>query len=143
MIWKTNTTVEIVNQSSSHCMPGFLGIEITEIGADFLLAKMPVDERTTQPFGILHGGASVVLSESLGSVASTLCIDLAKNAIVGVEVNANHLRPVPKGKWVYARVSPIKIGRRLHVWNTEITNEEGKLVCTSRLTVAVIEQVNS
>ncbi len=122
-------------------MPGFLGIEVIEVGPDFLLAKMPVDERTTQPFGILHGGASVVLSESLGSIASTLCVDLGQYSIVGIEVNANHLRSVPHGNWVYGRVTPIKVGRRLQVWNTEITNEEGKLVCTSRLTVAVIEKV--
>ena len=116
-----------------------LGIEFTEIGEDFITAKMPVDHRTHQSFGILHGGASVVLAESLGSVASMLCLkDPEKQRAVGVEINANHIRSVMNG-WVYGRVTALHVGRSTHVWDIRITNEAGKLVCVSRLTVAVIE----
>lgn len=141
MIWKQQATLEGLQTGISHCMPGFLGIEFLEIGTDFLLAKMPVDERTTQPFGILHGGASAVLSESLGSIAASLCVeDVSKKTVVGVEINANHLRSAKQGEWVYGKVSPLKVGRKLQVWQTEVTNEVGKLICVSRLTVAVIER---
>jgi 1,4-dihydroxy-2-naphthoyl-CoA hydrolase len=116
-----------------------LGIEFTEIGEDFITAKMPVDHRTHQPFGILHGGASVVLAESLGSVASLLCLKNPETQrAVGVEINANHIRSVREG-WVYGRVTALHVGRTTHVWDIRITNEEGKLVCVSRLTVAVVE----
>lgn len=116
-----------------------LGIEFTEIGEDFITAKMPVDHRTHQPFGILHGGASVVLAESLGSVASMLSLeDPEKQRAVGLEISANHIRAVREG-WVYGRVTPLHIGRKTHVWDIKITNEVGKLVCVSRLTVAVID----
>ncbi|CAG5002676.1 Putative esterase [Dyadobacter sp. CECT 9275] len=116
-----------------------LGIEFTEIGEDYLMARMPVDHRTHQPFGILHGGASVVLAETLGSIASYLCLDKSaqKNA-VGLEINANHLRPVREG-FVYGKVTPIHIGRSTHIWDIKITNEENKLVCISRLTVAIVD----
>lgn len=141
MIWKHEATLEGLQLSSAQCMPSHVGIEYTEIGADYILAKMPVDERTTQPFGILHGGASVVLAETLGSVAGTLCLDDPQTqTIVGVEINANHLRPAKKGEWVYGKVTPIKIGRTMQVWHTEITNDQGKKICVSRLTVAVIKR---
>jgi len=116
-----------------------IGIEITEITDNSIKGKMPVDSRTRQPAGILHGGASVVLAESLGSIASNLIIDNAKFICVGLEVNANHIRPVRKG-YVYGIASPIHIGRKTHIWNIEIKNEEQKLVCTSRLTMAVIDK---
>ncbi len=116
-----------------------LGIEFTEIGEDFVTAKMPVDHRTHQPFGILHGGASVVLAETLGSVASMLSLpDPQKQRAVGLEISANHIRAVREG-WVYGRVTALHVGRKTHVWDIKITNEEGKLVCVSRLTVAIIE----
>ena len=116
-----------------------LGIEFTEIGEDFITAKMPVDHRTHQPFGILHGGASVVLAESLGSVASMLSLaDPEKQRAVGLEISANHIRAVREG-WVYGRVTALHVGRSTHVWEIKITNEAGKLVCVSRLTVAVID----
>ncbi|GHB76839.1 hotdog fold thioesterase [Persicitalea jodogahamensis] len=116
-----------------------LGIEFTEIGEDFITAKMPVDHRTHQPFGILHGGASVVLAESLGSVASLLSLpDPEKQRAVGLEISANHIRAVREG-WVYGRVTALHVGRSTHVWDIKITNEAGKLVCVSRLTVAVID----
>ncbi|MCB9989492.1 MAG: hotdog fold thioesterase [Rhodospirillales bacterium] len=113
-----------------------LGITFTEIGADYIKATMPVDERTVQPFGLLHGGASCVLSETLGSVAAWMCVDPEKQRGVGIEINANHLRPVTKG-FVTGICKPIHIGRTLHVWNTDIFTDEGKLNCTSRLTVAI------
>jgi 1,4-dihydroxy-2-naphthoyl-CoA hydrolase len=115
-----------------------LGIEFTEAGEGYLIARMPVDGRTHQPFGILHGGASVVLAESLGSVASWMLLDdPTRQRAVGLEVNANHLRAVRAG-WVYGRCTPIHTGRTTHVWDIRITDEQEKLVCISRLTVAII-----
>jgi len=106
-----------------------------------LIATMPVDHRTVQPMRLLHGGASVVLAESIGSTASVLCIDdITKKGVVGLEINANHLRSVKEGNKVFGKVIPIKIGRTIHVWQIEITNEEGKPTCVSRLTVAVIDR---
>jgi len=100
---------------------------------------MPVDHRTVQPFGILHGGASVVLAETLGSVASTLCLkDITKQTAVGLEINANHLRSVRKG-YVYGKVTPIRVGRSIHVWNIEIKDDNGKVSAISRLTTMIIE----
>ena len=115
-----------------------LGIEFTEAGEGYLIARMPVDGRTHQPCGILHGGASVVLAESLGSVASWMLLDdPTRQRAVGLEVNANHLRAVRSG-WVYGRCTPIHTGRTTHVWDIRITDEQEKLVCISRLTVAII-----
>jgi 1,4-dihydroxy-2-naphthoyl-CoA hydrolase len=113
-----------------------LGIEITEIGNDFLKGTMPVDHRTVQPFGLLHGGVSCVLSETLGSVAAWMCIDPEKQRAVGIEINANHLRPVTKGT-ITGICKPTQVGRGLHVWQTEMFTDEGKMNCISRLTVAV------
>lgn len=115
-----------------------LGIEFTEAGEGYLEARMPVDARTHQPFGILHGGASVVLAESLGSTASFMMLDdPTKQKAVGLEINANHLRAVREG-WVYGRCTPIHIGRSTHVWDIRIRDEQGRAVCVSRLTVAII-----
>ncbi|MBD2704472.1 hotdog fold thioesterase [Spirosoma sp. BT702] len=115
-----------------------LGIEFTEAGEGYLMARMPVDKRTRQPFGILHGGASVVLAETLGSVASYMLLDNPeKQRAVGLEINANHLRSVRDG-WVYGRCTPIHTGRTTHVWDIRITDELGKAVCVSRLTIAII-----
>ncbi|MGF7217584.1 1,4-dihydroxy-2-naphthoyl-CoA hydrolase [Spirosoma lacussanchae] len=115
-----------------------LGIEFTEAGEGYLLARMPVDARTHQPFGILHGGASVVLAESMGSTASFMMLDdPATQRAVGVEVNANHIRSVREG-WVYGRCTPIHVGRSTHVWDIRITDEQGRTVCVSRLTIAII-----
>lgn len=123
-----------------YSLPRHIGIEYIEIGEDFITAKMPVDHRTRQPFGILHGGASVVLAETLGSVASYLCLtDPVKQRAVGLEINANHLRPVSEG-WVYGKVTAVHQGRKTHLWDIKITNEEGKLVCVSRITVMIVEQ---
>lgn len=122
----------------NHSITQHLGIEFTEAGDGYLIARMPVDHRTHQPFGILHGGASVVLAESLGSVASFMLLDdPIKQRAVGLEINANHIRSVREG-WVYGRCEPIHTGRTTHVWDIRITNEAGKLVCISRLTVAIV-----
>ncbi|GAB3939101.1 hypothetical protein GCM10028804_63050 [Larkinella terrae] len=116
-----------------------MGIEVTELGDGFMTARMPVDHRTHQPFGILHGGASVVLAETLGSIASfTQLDDPSRQRAVGLEINANHIRSVKEG-WVYGKVTPIHIGRTTHIWDIRITDEAGKLVCVSRLTVAVLD----
>ena len=141
MIWKTAPTLEVMNNIGKGSMSDHVGIEFVESGDDFLTAKMPVDARTVQPFRILHGGASVVLAETLGSVASVLCLtDMSKQQAVGVEINANHLSSAREGSYVYGTVRPIRVGRTIHVWNIEIKNEQGKLVCISRLTVAVVER---
>lgn len=132
-------TLESFGQMNPNTIGSQLGIEFTEIGDDFVTARMPVDHRTHQIFGILHGGASVVLAETLGSVASMLALpDPEKQHAVGLEINANHVRSVKEG-WVYGRVTPLHVGRTTHVWDIRITNEAGKLVCVSRLTVAIID----
>ena len=140
MIWKQTVNLENINAFSANTMVEHLGIEFIETGEDYLVAKMPVDSRTVQPFRLLHGGASVALAETIGSTASVLCIEnTEKQAPVGVEINANHLRPVTKG-FVYATCKPVKVGRTLHIWAIEIKNEDDKLVCVSRLTIAIVER---
>lgn len=114
-----------------------LGIEFTEIGADFLKAQMPVDQRTIQPFKILHGGASVALAETVGSVGSFMIIDPEKYISVGLEINANHIKAAKNG-YVTAIGKPIHIGKKTHVWDIKINNELNQLVCISRMTVAII-----
>lgn len=116
-----------------------IGIEYTEIGTDYLCGKMPVNHLTQQPMGILHGGASVVFAESLGSVGSNLIINQATQYCVGLEVNANHIRSERSG-YVYGKATCVHAGRKTHIWEIKINNEAGKLVCTSRLTVAVIDK---
>ncbi len=135
-IWFKEYDLEMLNGLRNANMAGHLGIEFLEIGKDYLKARMPVDEKTKQAFGILHGGASCVLSETLGSVAAWMCIDPDKQRAIGIEINANHLRPVSEG-FVTGICKPIKIGRTLHVWNTEIFKDDKKISCTSRLTVAI------
>lgn len=138
-IWKQQTSLEYLNTLGKNSLGDHIGIEFTEIGDNYIIAKMPVDQRTIQPFGILHGGASVVLAETLGSVASTLCLpDLKKQTAVGLEVNANHLRAVRSG-FVYGKATPIRVGRSIHVWNIEITDEQGKISAISRLTTMIID----
>ncbi len=137
-IWKQETSLDYLNSMGKDSLGDHIGIVFTEIGDDFLIAKMPVDHRTKQPFGILHGGASVVLAETLGSVASTLCLtDLTKYTAVGLEINANHLRSVRSG-FVYGKVTPIRVGRTVHVWNIEITDDSGNVSAISRLTTMVV-----
>ena len=136
----TSIPLEKLNSMSIGNMVEYLGIEFTEVTPEYICAKMPVDTRTKQPFGLLHGGASVVLAESLGSVASMLSLENPeKQAAVGVEINANHLKSVRDG-YVYAKCTALKIGRTMHIWDIKITNEVGDLVCVSRLTTAIIER---
>ncbi len=137
---KTRLTLEQLNASSTGNMVGFLGIVFTEISEGYICAKMPVDERTKQPMGLLHGGASVVLAESIGSIASWMTLENPeKQAAVGIEINANHIKSAREG-FVYAKCTPLKIGRTLHIWDIKITDEKGDLVCVSRLTTAVIDK---
>ncbi|WP_118193967.1 hotdog fold thioesterase [Albibacterium indicum] len=138
MIWKEPIDLEKLNSGPEY-MGTFLGIRFAEFDDRSLTATMPVDTRTHQPWGILHGGASVVLAETVGSYASGLIVDTAQYMPVGLEVNANHLRPVSSGE-IKAVCAPIHIGRKTHVWDIKIYNEEGKMVCISRLTVAIIER---
>ncbi|MCB9976486.1 MAG: hotdog fold thioesterase [Rhodospirillales bacterium] len=140
MIWFKSYSLDYLEGLRNANMGEYLGIAFTDLGDDYLCARMPVDKRTTQPFGILHGGASCVLSETLGSVAAWMCIDSDKERAVGLEINANHIRAVTEG-FVVGKCSPLHIGRRTHVWQTDITEEgTGKRVAISRLTVAIIEQ---
>jgi 1,4-dihydroxy-2-naphthoyl-CoA hydrolase len=138
-IWLTIPTPEQLNQSSKATMLDHLGIEFLEIGEDFIKARMPVDRRTIQPFGLLHGGASATLAESLGSVAANLCVDSTQKACVGLEINANHIRPATNG-YVYGVTRPVHIGNSTQVWEIRIFDEAEKLVCISRLTLAVIQK---
>ena len=126
-----------INDSIQNTMTSTIGIEITDIGDDFICGKMPVDERTTQPFGLLHGGASAALAETLGSIGGGIKVYSNNETVVGIEINANHLKSVRDG-WVYGKSTLILIGKKIQVWNIEITNEDDDLICVSRLTLAVI-----
>ena len=138
MIWKIFPEVEAINNFNNNTLVSHLGIEITEFGPDYVKARMPVDHRTRHPMGLLHGGASVVLSESVGSMASWLTLGEQNVKVVGIEVNANHLKSVSKG-FVTSVTKPVKLGKSLHVWSTEIFDENGELLCISRLTVMIIK----
>ncbi|UCF65999.1 MAG: hotdog fold thioesterase [bacterium] len=137
MIWAKKLTLEQMNDMMKNSIEEQLGIEMVELGNDFIKAKMPVDRRTRQPFGVLHGGASVVLAESLGSFASYLTLKSEDRIAVGIEINANHIRSVTQGE-VTGIAHPIHLGKQTHVWEIKILNEKNKLVCISRLTVAIL-----
>lgn len=138
-IWKQDFSLDGINNMGKNTLVSHIGIEFIEIGDDYLKAKMPVDARTVQPMRLLHGGASVVLAETIGSVATTMCIeDWSKNAGVGIEINANHIRSAKSG-FVIATATAIKLGRTLHVWRIVIEREDGKQVCESRITMAIID----
>ena len=126
-----------VNASRKNTMIELLGIEVTELGKDYLIGKMPVDKRTHQPAGLLHGGASAAMIESLGSLGSSMIVDMSKYGIVGIEINANHLRPVREGL-ITAVTRPIHIGRTTQVWHIELFDQEGKPSCISRMTAGEI-----
>jgi len=128
-----------IQDSIQNTIISTIGIEITDIGDDYVCGKMPVDERTVQIFGILHGGASVTLAESLGSIAGYMQIDQQNEAVMGIEINANHIKSVKEG-WVYGKASPIKIGKKIQVWEIQIADEEKKLVCISSLTLVVVKK---
>jgi 1,4-dihydroxy-2-naphthoyl-CoA hydrolase len=135
--WRNLKTLEELNAPTG-TLVAHLGIRFIEIGPDFVRGSIPVDSRTTQPYGLLHGGASVALAETLGSTAANMSVD-ARYQVLGQEINANHVRAV-RGGWVTGTARPAHIGARTHVWTIEIVNEDGKLVCISRLTVAVIKR---
>lgn len=137
MIWAKEFSLEDLNGRPKGHIGEVLEIEFTEITPNTLSARMPVNEKTRQPYGILHGGASVVLAETLGSVASNLVVNSEKYVGLGLEVNANHLRPVKSG-FVTGICSPIHIGGKTHVWDIKIYDQRGKMTCVSRLTVAII-----
>ncbi len=130
--------LDFLNSLGKNNIEEQLGIEYVELGEDYIVARMPVDHRTKQPFGILHGGASIVLAESLGSVASFLCLEnTEKQKAVGLEINANHLRTVTEG-WVFGKVTNIHLGKKTHIWEIKIRTYDNKLVCISRITVMII-----
>ncbi|WP_300601604.1 hotdog fold thioesterase [Niabella sp.] len=138
MIWKQPVHLEQLNHTPDY-MGSYLNIRFTEITDNTLTATMPVTPKVHQPYGILHGGASVVLAETVGSYASSLVVDTAQFMVVGMEVNANHLKPVASGM-VRAVCSPLHLGNKTHVWDIRIYNDAGQLTCVSRLTVAVVEK---
>ncbi|NMM47970.1 hotdog fold thioesterase [Marinigracilibium pacificum] len=138
-LFSPDIKIEDLNAYIQDTMISTIGIEFTQVTESFIEAKVPVDSRTVQPYGLLHGGASVALAETLGSMASQLLIDETKQYCVGLEINANHVRGARSG-FVVGRAKAIHIGRTTHIWSIEIKNEEDKLVCISRLTVAVINK---
>ena len=138
-IWKSLRTVQEMNSLHEGTLVEHLGIAFTEVGDDFVRATMPVDRRTRQPFGLLHGGASVVLAETVGSMGAGMCIDVQEYQCVGQEINANHVRAGRSGL-VTGTARPVHLGGRSHVWSIDIVNDAGKLVCTSRFTVAIIKR---
>jgi 1,4-dihydroxy-2-naphthoyl-CoA hydrolase len=136
-IWHRPYTLDDI-RFKVDCLPNHIGIEFTEIGPDYLRARMPVDGRTKQPFGILHGGASVALAETLGSIGAALVIDRSKQRCVGQEINANHIRAVSEG-FVTGTARPVHLGRRSHVWEIRIVDEQERLVCISRITMYILD----
>lgn len=138
-IWKEKIDLNIANQRGKNTMVEYLGIELTEIGDDYLCGRMPVDHRTHQPLGIMHGGASCVLAETVGSLAANFCVELKKFYCVGLSINTNHIRSVKTG-YVTGIAKPIHLGRSTHVWGIEIFDEQKRLISVTRLTMAVLER---
>jgi 1,4-dihydroxy-2-naphthoyl-CoA hydrolase len=138
-IWKSLRSVQEMNSIHAGTLVEYIGIRFTEFGDDFVRGTMPVDGRTRQPYGLLHGGASVALAESLGSMGAIMCVDVEQFQCVGQEINANHVRAAHTGL-VTGTARPVHLGGRSQVWTIDIVNEAGKLICTSRLTVAVIRR---
>jgi 1,4-dihydroxy-2-naphthoyl-CoA hydrolase len=138
-IWRSLRTLEELNRNRDGTLIANLGISFTEIGDDFVRGTMPVDTRTVQPYGLLHGGASVALAETLGSMGASMCVDAAEYQVVGQEINANHVRAARSGL-VTGTARAVHLGGRTHVWSIEIVNDAQKLVCISRITMAVIKR---
>lgn len=138
-LWARDIDLKELNDKATGTLNATLGIEITSFTKDTLTGRMPVDEHTIQPAGVLHGGASVAMAETLASWAGSLAVDAERFHVVGQEINANHLRAGSAGQWVYGTASPIHVGRKTHVWEIRISNDAGKLVCISRCTLAVLE----
>jgi 1,4-dihydroxy-2-naphthoyl-CoA hydrolase len=139
MVFLSPPTLEQLNTPKMPTMVDHIGLVFTGIGDDFLEATLPVDHRTIQPFGVLHGGASVVLAETLGSVAASLTLDRTKQHAVGLEINANHLRSVREGR-VTGTARPLHVGKITQVWEIKIVNEAGQLCCVSRITMAILDK---
>ena len=137
--WHHRPTLEELAAQSRGAATEHLGIEFTEVGDDFLRARMPVDHRTVQPMRLLHGGASVLLAETVGSVAANLCLDPKTHFAVGLDINANHVRSLDRG-WAHGTARPIHVGRRTQLWEIRIVGDDERLVCISRLTMSVIER---
>jgi 1,4-dihydroxy-2-naphthoyl-CoA hydrolase len=138
-IWFRPYSIKEMNALSNNTLSSWLGMEITEIGTDFLSGTLPVDHRTLQPYGLLHGGASIALAETLGSLAAAMTVDSTHTLVVGQEINANHLRGLRDGK-VTGTARPVHLGARSQVWSIEIVDPAGRLVCISRLTLAVLDK---
>lgn len=138
-IWITPITLEEVNQRSKNTLSDHLGIEFTELGGDYLIAKMPIDQRTLQPMGILHGGASCVLAETVGSAAANYCIDQKTQVGVGLDININHIRSVRHG-FVTGVAKPLHLGKSTQVWEIKIFDEKKQLIAVSRLTIAILKR---
>ncbi|RPH06230.1 MAG: hotdog fold thioesterase [bacterium TMED46] len=128
-----------IEKRTGNTMVSTIGIEITDFGEEYLCGKMPVDDRTKQPFGLLHGGASVAFAETLGSMGAGMHVDLENYSVVGIEINSSHLKAMKEG-WVYGKAVPIRIGRKIQVWDIDIKDEKDNMVCKSRLTLAVIKK---
>lgn len=138
-IWKYDVSIEELNQWAVKDMTGRMGMEYSEIGDDYLRARIPVDARTTQVYGLWHGGASCVVAEAMGSLGCTLCVDRDIHYCVGVEINASHMRSATEG-YVAAETRPLFINPSMHAWETRFWNDYGKLMCVSRLTTAILER---
>lgn len=138
-IWHHRPTLDELHRMCRGTAVEHLGIEFTEVGDDHLVARMPVDTRTVQPLGLLHGGASVLLAETLGSAAAQCCVDMRTSTVVGLEINANHVRAVRSG-WVHGTVRPIHLGRSTQLWDIRVEDDRERLVCVSRLTLSVLKK---
>lgn len=138
-IWFAAFELSMANQRGKNTMVEYLGIEFTEIGHNYLVARMPVDHRTKQPIGIMHGGASCVLAETVGSTAANFCVDLEKRYCVGLDINTNHIYSAREG-WVIGTAKPFHLGKTTHVWGIEIHNEKNRLISVTRLTMAVLKR---
>ena len=139
MIWKMPIKVSLLNERGNHSMSDFLGIVFTQVGENFLIATMPVNERTCQPIGIMHGGASCVLAETVGSTAANFCVDQQTHYCVGLDINTNHIRSIKEGL-VIATARPFHIGGRTQVWGIDIFDDSKRLISVTRLTMAVLER---
>lgn len=135
-IWTRPVSVEELHRIHQETAPAHLGMEFLEVGDDYIVGRLPVDQRTVQPYGVIHGGVNVVLAETLGSCGAIYCTPPGQR-VVGLDINANHIRGVTKG-WVTGKASPVHVGRSTQVWHIEIRNDAGELSCVSRLTLAVL-----
>lgn len=139
-IWYGDINIEQLNRLQTNCMPQHIGIVLTELGVDYLRGTMPVDRRTVMPLGTVHGGASVVLAETLGSVAANACVNRSSQSCVGQEINANHVRPAPLGTVLTGTARAVHLGGRSQIWGIDIVDGSGRLICIARLTMAILDR---